>query len=211
MEQIQIQLADHYDYAAELNAHIDECSSMTHALSDNHLALLARQQSLEQEMLEGFRSGEEATNCVRYGLMEFGGFTRFASLTGEQIRHMMTQERGNFVLWNMKNRTENTDPIEEVSEHREQAEEESPTSDPETDGNDGGGSPSRIGEASAQHAVRSECCAGQRDVARCKRDTACNSGRIGSFIDFSWIDYRDSEQNQECVPTVIPLSQEQRQ
>jgi hypothetical protein len=144
VEQIQIQLADHYDYAAELNAHIDECSSMTHALSDNHLALLARQQSLEQEMLEGFRSGEEATNCVRYGLMEFGGFTRFASLTGEQIRHMMTQERGNFVLWNMKNRTENTDPIEEVSEHREQAEEESPTSDPETDGNDGGGSPSRL-------------------------------------------------------------------
>ena len=78
---------------------------MTHALSDNHLALLARQQGLEQEMLEGFRSGEEATNCVRYGLMEFGGFTRFASLTGEQIRHMMTQERGNFVLWNVKNRT----------------------------------------------------------------------------------------------------------
>ena len=50
---------------------------------------------------------------------------------------MMTQERGNFVIWNVRNRTENTDPIEETANDFEQAEEESPTSDAEADENGG--------------------------------------------------------------------------
>jgi hypothetical protein len=42
---------------------------------------------------------------------------------------MMTQERGKFVVGNVRNRTENTDPIEEATGNFEQAEEEAPTSD----------------------------------------------------------------------------------
>ena len=67
--------------------------------------------------------------------MEQGGFVRNASLTAEQTRHMMTQERGNLVVWNVRNRTDCTDPVEEEPNDMEHAEEENPTSDAEIDPN----------------------------------------------------------------------------
>ena len=102
----------HYSFAAELSDTMDGFSGTTATTEENLEILAARQASFEQEMLEGYNATEQSTNCVRYGLMELGGFVRHASLSAEQVRHMMAQERGNFVVWNLRNRTENTDPIE---------------------------------------------------------------------------------------------------
>jgi hypothetical protein len=129
LERVQMQLGDHYDFAAELSNQKDDYNGKTSTVEENHEILAARQAAFEQEMLEGFNTAEQATNCVRYGLMELGGLTRYASLTTDQLRHMMTQERGKFVVGNVRNRTENTDPIEEATGNFEQAEEEAPTSD----------------------------------------------------------------------------------
>ena len=63
--------------------------------------------------------------------MEIGGFVRNAKLTAEQYRHMLTQERGNLVLWNHRNRADSTDPIVHQQEDHEGGEEESPTTDVE--------------------------------------------------------------------------------
>ena len=105
-------------------------------VEENHDILAARQAAFEQEMLEDYNAIEQSTSCVRYGLMELVGFVRHASFTSDQVRQMMTQERGN-LIWNVRNRTENTDPIEETANDFEQAEEESPTSDAEADENGG--------------------------------------------------------------------------
>ena len=137
LEQSQMQLADHYDFAAELSNRIDDFSGRTSTVEENHDILAARQAAFEQEMLEDYNAIEQSTSCVRYGLMELGGFVRHANFTSDQLRQMMTQERGNFVIWNVRNRTENTDPIEETANDFEQAEEESPTSDAEADENGG--------------------------------------------------------------------------
>lgn len=40
---------------------------------------------------------EDVIEVVRYGLMEYGGFTRFQELSGEQRQSMYVQERGNYV------------------------------------------------------------------------------------------------------------------
>ena len=63
--------------------------------------------------------------------MEYGGFVRNTQLTREQRGHMLTQERGNLVIWNMRTNAETTDAPEN---HVEAAEEESPTSDAMDDG-----------------------------------------------------------------------------
>jgi hypothetical protein len=98
LEQSQMQLADHYDFAAELSSRIDDFSGRTSTVEENHDILAALQAAFEQEMLEGYSAMEQSTNCVRYGLMELGGFVRHASLTSDQLRHMMMQERGNLVI-----------------------------------------------------------------------------------------------------------------
>ena len=90
---------------------MNECSARTETTEDKVETVTARQTAFEQEMLEGYSAQEEATNCVRYGLKEFGGFGRNASLTTEQYRHMLTQERGNFVLWNQRNRADIIDSV----------------------------------------------------------------------------------------------------
>ena len=98
LEQSRMQLADHYDFAAELSSRIDDFSGRTSTVEENHDILAALQAVFEQEMLEGYSAMEQSTNCVRYGLMELGGFVRHASLTSDQLRHMMMQERGNLVI-----------------------------------------------------------------------------------------------------------------
>ena len=52
-------------------------------------------------------------------------------ITRDQRGHMLTQERGNLVIWNMRTNAETTDAPEN---HVEAAEEESPTSDAMDDG-----------------------------------------------------------------------------
>jgi len=88
-----MQLGDHYGFAAELSNQIDDNNGRTNTVEENHKILAARQAAFEQEMLEGFNTAERATNCVRYGLTEMGGFTRYASVTTDQPRHMMTQKK----------------------------------------------------------------------------------------------------------------------
>ena len=110
LEQAQIQLADHYEYAADLNGRVEDCNALATDASSRVDTVMARQTGFEQETVEGFNALEETSNCVRYGLMETGGFVRNAKLTAEQYRHMLTQERGNLVLWNYRNRADSTDP-----------------------------------------------------------------------------------------------------
>ena len=131
LEQTQIQLADHYEYAADLNGRIEDCNALATDASNRIDTVMARQTGFEQETIEGFNALEETSNCVRYGLMEIGGFVRNAKLTAEQYRHMLTQERGNLVLWNHRNRADSTDPIVHQQEDHEGGEEESPTTDVE--------------------------------------------------------------------------------
>ena len=67
---------------------------------------------------------DDATDVIRYGLMEHGGFVRNETLSHSQRSHMFTQERANFVMWNIqRNRAENTD-VDKGGE------EETPTEDP---------------------------------------------------------------------------------
>ena len=51
------------------------------AAEDRIETVMARQTGFEQEMTESHGSLEEASNCVRYGLVEIGGFVRNAKLT----------------------------------------------------------------------------------------------------------------------------------
>ena len=88
--QVQVQLGDHYDYAAMSNDRLD-------AANESNDAVVARMAVFEEETTETVGSLEEEISCVRYGLMEYGGFVRCESLTREQRAHMLTQERGNFV------------------------------------------------------------------------------------------------------------------
>lgn len=123
---VQVQLADHYDYAAMLNERLD-------AASESNDATTARIAIFEEETTETLGSLQEEISCVRYGLMEYGGFVRCEALTREQRAHMLTQERGNFVLWNMRTRAQTTDsPVGAAGGDNngdEGAEEESSTHD----------------------------------------------------------------------------------
>ena len=48
--------------------------------------------------------------------MELGGFVRFSKLNRDQRSHMLAQERGNFVVWSIRNRADTTDPEIRVPE-----------------------------------------------------------------------------------------------
>ena len=66
----------------------------------------------EDDFTRAIEGLENAMNCLRYGLMEFGGFVRNEVLSATQMAHMFTQERANFVLWNVqRNRAEDTDHV----------------------------------------------------------------------------------------------------
>ena len=103
MRSVQQQLADHYDYAAELGTraeHVDETVD----------GLAVRLVAVEEEHQEATVVWEDAVDCLRYGLMELGGFVRFSRLSRDQRSHMLSQERGNFVVWSIRNRADTTDP-----------------------------------------------------------------------------------------------------
>ena len=63
--------------------------------------------------------------------MEIGGFVRNQTLSREQRAHMLVQERGNLVVWNVKNRADTTDATTEMDAQQEAGEEETRTNDPE--------------------------------------------------------------------------------
>ena len=102
----QQQLADHYDYAATLCARIDNLgwidAQYGEYLDESVTSLTARIAVHEEDTQEHMSMPEDLVECVRYGLMEFGGFVRNEVLTASQRSHMFTQERANFVIWTLQ-------------------------------------------------------------------------------------------------------------
>ena len=126
------QLADHYEFAANLGTRLTEAADQIDRLDDAAGGLATRTTTLEQETAETMAGLEDYLDTVRFGLMEIGGFVRYSLLSRDQRQSMMTQERANFVMWSHRTRAENTDPIsvpEQYRENQESAEEEIPTDD----------------------------------------------------------------------------------
>jgi hypothetical protein len=132
MENVETQLADHYEYAAWLCERLDNMTWMRdaiHAMGERLDQLANRISTNADDTRDALTVLDDATDVVRYGLMEFGGFVRNQSLTGQQRTHMFTQERANFVLWNMqRNRPDDTDPLEDAEEERLTDDEVEPSS-----------------------------------------------------------------------------------
>ena len=77
-EQCAAAAADHYDYAATLCQRIDNLSWMIGArpgelLEERVTSLTARIAVQEENTQEHVSMLEDLVECVRYGLMEFGG------------------------------------------------------------------------------------------------------------------------------------------
>ena len=98
----QMQVADHYEFAAGLDARLTSLENTTDELS-SHVSLM------EGELHDEVNTLDTSIQCLRYGLMEYGGFVRNEELSSEQRHHMFVQERGNYVLWQMKTRADTTD------------------------------------------------------------------------------------------------------
>ena len=110
----EFQLAEHYEYAASLDERITGLVTTTDETA-THLSLI------ESELHDEVNTLDTNLQCLRYGLMEFGGFVRNDQLSSEQRQHMFVQERANYVLWQMRQRAETTDPV--PTEHAEMDEE----------------------------------------------------------------------------------------
>jgi len=122
------ELNSHYDYAASLTYWIDR---MEWVMGERNVNLTARLATHEEETQEQLSFLEDLAESIGYGLMEFGGFVRNEVLTVSQRRHMFTQERANFLIWNTERmRAENTD----VSRAQEEENEEEKTTDDEEAG-----------------------------------------------------------------------------
>ena len=74
---------------------MDEGNSMSERMNNLH----ARFTVFEEDIREGLNTLDDATDCIRYGLMEFGGFVRETPLSATQRNQMYIQERANFVIW----------------------------------------------------------------------------------------------------------------
>ena len=59
VEQAQIQLANRYEYAADLFGKLDDCNARAAAAEDRIETVMARQTGFEQEMIESYRSLRE--------------------------------------------------------------------------------------------------------------------------------------------------------
>ena len=102
VESIQQQLGDHYEYAAWLCERVDNLSwlvndgpGLAERLNEFHVRFTISDENLR----ENFAVLDDETDCIRYGLMEYGGFAKDTVLTSAQRTHMFTQERTNFVIW----------------------------------------------------------------------------------------------------------------
>ena len=141
LDSAQQPLASHYDYAATLCRKLDNLDWLinTHPgelMEERVMSLTARIAVHNEYTQEQLSMMEDFIECLRYGLMESGGFVRNEVLTASQRNYMFVQERANFVAWNMeRNRAENTDEAMEQQEDAE--EEEAPTEDPPERGPEG--------------------------------------------------------------------------
>ena len=130
IQNVEMQLGDHYEYAAWLNQRIDEVERMLnpdHAMQQQVTELNEQVVTHIAETWDSLGLLEDALDCIRYGLMEFGGFVRRRARSSADRSYMYVQERSNFVIWNMtRNRPENTD---QERNGEEEEEEENPTDD----------------------------------------------------------------------------------
>ena len=118
----EFQLAEHYEYAANLAERIKGLETTTEKTS-----ILMYQ--MEAELHEEVNALDTNLQCLRHTLMEYGGFVRNDGLSSEHRRHMFVQERTNYVLWQMKSKAGTTDPIPTEHADIEEGEEESLTED----------------------------------------------------------------------------------
>ena len=134
LESAQHQLADHYSYAAWLCERIDGMAWISPTISMLGETVDANATRLDDFIYNtetALATLDDETDCVRFGLMEFGGFVRNQMLTSAQRSQMYIQERANFEVWNAnRNRPDTTDEL-----HGEEAEEEQPTGDEAIDPN----------------------------------------------------------------------------
>ena len=80
----EFQLAEHYEYAANLDERIKGLESTTDETS-THLS------QMEAELHDEVNTLDTNLRCLRYALMEYGGFVRNDELSSEQRRHMFVQ------------------------------------------------------------------------------------------------------------------------
>ena len=79
MENVETQLADHYEYAAWLCERLDNMTWMRdaiRALGERLGQLTNRISTNADDTRDELTVLNDATDAVRYGLMEFGGFVR---------------------------------------------------------------------------------------------------------------------------------------
>ena len=71
---------------------MDEGNSVSERLNrlDAHVTVF------EEDIREGLNTLDDATDCIRYGLMEISGFVRETTWPGSQSTHMYLQKRANF-------------------------------------------------------------------------------------------------------------------
>ena len=91
LNSVQKQLGDHYEYAALLFERLDTIGWMMdegNSMSERMNNLHARFTVFEEDIREGLNTLDDATDCIRYGLMEFGGFVRETALSATQSNQM---------------------------------------------------------------------------------------------------------------------------
>ena len=118
----EFQLAEHYEYAANW----DERIKGLETTADETSSLMYQ---MEAELHDEVNALDTNLQCLRYALMEYGGFVRNDELSSEQRRHMFVQERANYVLWQMKSKAGTTGRIPTEHADIEEGEEESLTED----------------------------------------------------------------------------------
>ena len=79
MKNVERQLGDHYEYAAWLCERLDNMTWMRdaiHALGEGMDQMITRMASNADDTRDALTVLDDATDVIRYGLMEYGGFFR---------------------------------------------------------------------------------------------------------------------------------------
>ena len=89
MASVEQQLADHYEYAGDLRTRLDGVDMRFENVDDSFDTNATRIATLEEDLVDSSSAIEETLDCVRYRLMEFGGFVRHNVFTREQRNHIL--------------------------------------------------------------------------------------------------------------------------
>ena len=112
IDNVELQLADHYDYATWLCGRMCNFPWMRDAVESmgERLDWLAARATIhEEDARDALTILDDARDVIRYGLMECGGF-KHETVSAAQSNHMFIQERTNSVLWNhQRNQAQDTD------------------------------------------------------------------------------------------------------